>query len=72
MKKMPYAKPVTDIEVQAYTETHLMSGSGFEPFKPAGDFKEGVPVSGSAINNPSFIKGGSNGIVLWDEEETDY
>ncbi len=73
MRKMHYAKPVTEIEVQAYYETHLLGMSlegGVQPGRE--NFKEGIPVHGGVINNPSFVSGSGNGSYLWDEEESDF
>ena len=36
------------------------------------NFKEGIPVHGGVINNPSFVSGSGNGSYLWDEEESDF
>lgn len=73
MRKMRYAKPVTEIEVQACLETHLLLMSiddGFQPGKE--NFKEGIPVHGGVINNPSFVSGSGSNSYLWDEEESDF
>ena len=73
MRKMRYAKPVTEIEVQAYYETHLLQGTLNTYIQPGGEnFKEGIPVHGGAISNPSFVSGFGNGSYLWDEEESDF
>lgn len=73
MSKMRYAKPVTEIEVQAYLETHLLQMTIDEGFQPGKEnFKEGIPVHGGVINNPSFVSGSGNNSYLWDEEESDF
>lgn len=73
MRKMRYAKPVTEIEVQACLETHLLQMSietGVQPGRE--NFKEGIPVHGGVINNPSFVSGSGSNSYLWDEEESDF
>lgn len=73
MSKMRYAKPVTEIEVQAYLETHLLQESFDTHFQPGREnYKEGIPVQGGAISNPSFVSGSGNSSYLWDEGESDY
>ena len=73
MRKMHYAKPVTEIEVQAYLETHLLQGSLDTSVQPGREnFKEGIPAFGGSISNPSFVSGSGNSSYLWDEEESDY
>lgn len=76
MDKMRYAKPVTEVEVQAYFENDLLgiSDEQIGPIRPEGGvvFREGVPVSGGTIGNPSFISGSGNSSYLWEEEESDY
>ena len=73
MAEITRSKPVTEIEVQAYLETHLLQMSlegGVQPGRE--NFKEGIPVHGGVINNPSFVSGSGNGSYLWDEEESDF
>lgn len=72
MEKMRYAKPVTEIEVQTYTETPLLVDSFETTVNPGtGNYREGIPSTGGSIGNPSFVSGG-NSNYLWEEEESDY
>ena len=75
MNKMLYVRPVTDIEIQVYTENPLMAGSnpsGPKVVVPEG-FREGIPSMGGSALNPSFIKRGEySNSTLWDDSESDF
>ena len=72
MMKKHYATPVTEIEVQAYTESSLLQGTVGPHADPISTgFREGIPTAGGSVSNPSFLKQsaetGTN--MLWDDDD---